>query len=97
MPIRPRIQKIIGNKLVTDRQTGVPSPVTPSEIPCRVNNWAGSSKQKLLLRVGLIGKFNFWGAQPNPGPIGSTFPNGGVCNEANKQKLLLGVGLLCKI
>ncbi len=50
--------------------------------------------------MGLLGKFNFGGAHPNPGPAGSTPPNGGVCNEnragASKQKLLLGVGLLCK-
>jgi hypothetical protein len=55
----------------------------------------------LLLRVGLLGKFDFGGAHPNPGPAGSTPPNGGVCNEnragASKQKLLLGVGLLGKI
>ena len=50
--------------------------------------------------MGLLGKFDFWGAHPNPGPTGSTPPNGGVCNEnrvgASKQKLLLGVGLLVK-
>jgi hypothetical protein len=44
---------------------------------------------------------DFWGAHPNPGPAGSTPPNGGVCNEnragASKQKLLLGVGLHGKI
>ncbi len=41
------------------------------------------------------------GAHPNPGPAGSTPPNGVVCNEnrvgASKQKLFLGVGLLGKI
>ena len=26
--------------------------------------------EKLLLRVGLLGKFNFGGAHPNPGPAG---------------------------
>ncbi len=50
--------------------------------------------------MGLLGKLYFWGAHPNPGPAGSTPPNGGVCNEnragASKQKLLLRVGLLGK-
>ena len=26
-------------------------------------------------------KFYLWGAHPNPGPTGSTLPNGGICNE----------------
>ncbi len=77
------------------------STVTPSEIPWRVNNRVGSSKQKLLLRVGLPEKFDLGGAHPNPGPTGSTPPNGDVCNEnrvgASKQKLLLAVGLQSKI
>jgi hypothetical protein len=42
-------------------------------------------------------KFYLWGAHPNPGPAGSTLPNGGICFEISgkwsKQKLLLGVGL----
>ncbi len=42
---------------------GVPPTVTPSEIPWRVNNWAGTSKQKLFLGVGLHGKF-FLGGSP---------------------------------
>ena len=46
-------------------------------------------------------KFYLWGAHPNHWPAGSTPPNGGIGNEnrvgASKQKLLLGVGLPCKI
>ena len=42
-----------------------------------------------------------WGAHPNPGPTGSTPPNGGICFEnwegACKQKLLLRVRLFGKI
>ncbi len=49
---------------------GVPPIVTPSEKPCRVKNWAGASKQKLLLGVGLDSKILFMGAHPNLGPAG---------------------------
>jgi hypothetical protein len=46
-------------------------------------------------------KFYLWGAHLNPWPAGSTPPNEGICienwEEASKQKLLLGVGLLGKI
>jgi hypothetical protein len=46
-------------------------------------------------------KFYLWGAHPNPRPAGSTQPNEGICVDnfagANKQKLLLGVGLPGKI
>jgi hypothetical protein len=80
---------------------GVPPIVTPPEIHWRVNNWAGASKQKLLLRVGLLNKILFVGAHPNPEPAGSTLPRGGICFEnwagASKQKLLLRLGLPCKI
>jgi hypothetical protein len=79
---------------------GVPPILTLSEIPWRVKDRAGASKQKLLLGVCSV-KFYFWGAHPNLGPAGSTQPNGGVCFEnwagASKQKLLLGVGLPDKI
>ncbi len=110
-----------------------------------IENWAGASKQNLLLRVGLpceilfsggspqtwgpqgplhqMGvfaliilrgpatkssssgwvcpvKFYFRGAHPNPGPVGSTPPNRGICADnfagASKQKLLLGVGFPSK-
>jgi hypothetical protein len=46
---------------------GVPRIVTPSEIPWRVKNWVGTSKQKLLLRVGLPCKILFVGGSPKPG------------------------------
>jgi hypothetical protein len=42
-------------------------------------NWAGASKQKLLLRVGLPDKILFLGANPHPGPAGSTPPKWGIC------------------
>jgi hypothetical protein len=75
--------------------------VTPSGIPWRVNNWAGASKQKLLLGVGFLSKILFVGADPNPEPTGSTSAKGGICFEnwagASKQKLLLGVVLPGKI
>jgi hypothetical protein len=83
------------------RPLGVPPILTLSEIPWRVKNWLGASKQKLLLGLGLYNKILFTGAHPNLGPAGSTLPNGGVCFEnwagASKQKLLLGVGLSIKI
>ena len=44
---------------------------TPSEKPWRVKNWAGASKQKLLLGLGLCIKNLFVGAHPNPKPAGS--------------------------
>ena len=48
-----------------------------------------------------IVKFYLRGDHPDPGPPGSTLPNGAVCFEnwagASKQKLLLGVGLKIKI
>jgi hypothetical protein len=75
--------------------------VTPSDIPWRIKNWAGASKQKFLLGMGLYIKILFAGAHPDPGPPGSTIPNGGVCFDnwagASKQKLLFGVGLCIKI
>jgi hypothetical protein len=40
---------------------GVPPLLTPSEITWRVKDWAGASKQKLLLRVGLPNKILFAG------------------------------------
>ena len=40
--------------------------VTPSEKPWRVKNWAGASKQKLLLGVGLQCKILFVGGSPQP-------------------------------
>jgi hypothetical protein len=46
---------------------GVPPIVTPSEKPWRVKNWAGASKQKLLLGVGLLCKILFVGGSPKPG------------------------------
>jgi hypothetical protein len=46
---------------------GVPPIVTPSEKPWRVKNWAGASKQKLLLGVGLICTILFVGGSPKPG------------------------------
>jgi hypothetical protein len=46
---------------------GVPPIVTPSENPWRVKNWAGASKQKLLLGVGLYSKILFMGSSPKPG------------------------------
>jgi hypothetical protein len=46
---------------------GVPPTVTPSENPCRVSNWVGASKQKLLLGVGLLCKILFVGSSPKPG------------------------------
>jgi hypothetical protein len=48
------------------RPPGVPPLVTPSAIPWRVKNWAGASKQKLLLRVGLYNKILFVGCSPQP-------------------------------
>ncbi len=111
-----------------------------------IENWAGASKQNLLLGVGLpceilfsggspqtsgpqgplhqMGvfaliilrgpatkssssgwvctvKFYLWGAHPNPGPVGSTPPNSGICADNfagdSEQKLLLGVGFPNKI
>ena len=80
---------------------GVPPVVTPSEKPWRVKNWAGASKQKLLLGVGMCIQIIFVRAHPDPRPTGSNLPNGGVCFEnwawASKQKLLLGVGSCIKI
>ena len=70
-----------------------PAGSTPPSRGICVDNFAGASKQKLLLGVGLPGKFLFVGAHSNPGPAGSTPPNGG--NSLNnlagaiKQKLLL--------
>jgi hypothetical protein len=46
---------------------GVPPIVPPSEKPWRVNNWAGASKQKLLLGVGLPCKILFVGNSHKPG------------------------------
>jgi hypothetical protein len=58
-------------------------------------------KPKLLLGVGLLGKFLFVGAHFNPGPTGSTPPNGGNSlnnlAEASKQKLLLGWVCIAKL
>jgi hypothetical protein len=48
---------------------GLPPIVTPSEKTWRVKNWAGASKQKLLLGVGLYIKFHLWWAHPNPKPL----------------------------
>jgi hypothetical protein len=45
---------------------GVPPVVTPSEKPWRVKNWAGASKQKLLLRVGMCIQILFVGGSPWP-------------------------------
>ncbi len=39
----------------------------PSENPWRVKNWAGASKQKFLLGVGLPFKILFVGGSPKPG------------------------------
>ena len=79
---------------------GVPPILTPSEIPWRVKNWAGTSKQKLLFRVGLP-KIFLGGVHPKLGPTGSTPPSRGICIDnwagASKKKLLLKVGLLGKI
>jgi hypothetical protein len=70
--------------------------VTPSEIPWRVNNWAGSSKQKLLLRVVLLGKFNFRGAHPNPGPADFfTTPCTPSKEFENDCKSLISVSINC--
>ena len=52
---------------------GVSPIVTPSEIPSKVKNWEGASKQKLLLEVGLPGK-NI--SHPNPGPQGPPHQKG---------------------
>jgi hypothetical protein len=75
--------------------------VTPSDIPCRIKNCLGASKQKLRLGWVCIVKFYLQGAHPAPGPPGSTLLNGGVCFEnwagASKQKLLLRVDLCIKI
>ncbi len=80
---------------------GVPPVVTPSEKPWRINNWAGASKQILLLGVGLCIQILFVRGSPWPRARRATLPNGGVCFEnwagASKQKLLLGVGLCIKI
>ena len=46
---------------------GVLPIVTPSEKLWGVNNWAGASKQKLLLGVGLYSKILFMGGSPKPG------------------------------
>ncbi len=46
---------------------GLPPIVTPSENPWRVKNWAGASKQKLLLGVGLPCNILFVGGTPKPG------------------------------
>ncbi len=48
------------------RHPGVPPLVTPSEIPWRVKNWAGASKQKLLLVVGLYDNILFVEGSPQP-------------------------------
>ncbi len=48
---------------------GVPPTVTPSEKLRRVNNWAGASKQKLLLGMGLPSKILFVGGSPKPGAL----------------------------
>jgi hypothetical protein len=48
------------------RPPGVPPILTLSEISCRVKNWVGASKQKLLLRVGLPCKILFVGGSPQP-------------------------------
>jgi hypothetical protein len=51
--------------------------------------------------VGLLGKFLFWGAHSNPGPAGSTPPNGGNSLNnlavASKQKLLFGWVCIAKL
>jgi len=46
---------------------GLPPILTSSEIPWRVKNWTGASKQKSLLRVGLPYKILFVGGSPKPG------------------------------
>jgi hypothetical protein len=56
--------------------TGVPPIVTPSEKPWRIKNWAGASKQKMLLRVGLPCKILFVGVHPNLGPTQTWGPQG---------------------
>ncbi len=62
--------------------------------------WGPANKSCSLGLVCLV-KFYLWGALLNPGPIGSTPPNGGICIDnfvwASKQNLLLGVGLPGKI
>jgi hypothetical protein len=56
---------------------GVPLIVTLSENPWRVNNWAGASKPKLLLGVGLPCKILFVGGSPKPGaPQGPPYQMG---------------------
>jgi hypothetical protein len=55
----------------------------------------------MLLGVGLLCKFLFVGAHSNPGPTGSTPPNGGNSLNnlagASKQKLLLGWVCIAKL
>jgi hypothetical protein len=48
------------------RPPGVPPTMTLSEIPQRVANWAGASKQKLLLWVGLYCRILFAGGSSWP-------------------------------
>ncbi len=55
---------------------GLPRIVTPSKNPWKVKHWAGASKQKLLLEVGLPDKILFLGAYSNPRPTGLTPPKG---------------------
>jgi hypothetical protein len=61
----------------------------------------GQQTKIAFLGVGLPVKVYLWGDHPNPGPAGSTPAKGGICIEnwekAQKQKLLLGVGLPGKI
>ncbi len=79
------------------RPPGVPPILTPSEIPCRVKDWAGASKQKLLLGVGLPDKILFAGGSQSPqgppyqmgvyalrigwGPETKVAPRGGFVNK----------------
>ncbi len=58
-----------------------PTGSTPPNGGISFENWAGASKQKLLLAVGLQRKFLFLRVHLTPGPTGFTHSKGGICSS----------------
>ncbi len=58
-----------------------PTGSTPPNGGISFENWAGASKQKLLLAVGLQRKSLFLRVHLTPGPTGFTHSKGGICSS----------------
>jgi hypothetical protein len=58
-----------------------PTGSTPPNVGISFENWAGASKQKLLLAVGLQSKILFLRVHLTPGPTGFTHSQGGICSS----------------